>query len=507
MWIIPNNLQLSNGAPDTEAFISDLNEQSQICASSLMVRSKPSPARTWSQKWSRDSWTRHLSGRILKPSQHKSFVTEWTCLWPVIPASHSAQQGNDSEQKTLVTSGLTSLDQFELFAPDSVSSRMSKDTSALDSAKSLENWKRSVIKRRGEYSLRVKSAHLTNGSGSLSWPTANARDWKDGSAECNQRAMDAGHQVTLARAATCWPTPTTAEAGKISCCPNYGQLGLSNHPDVHGYQVNRPKKEKSRKDVNWPTATAEYPTPRTTDWKSSANAPSNPVRVEEGTATLGEFIHASGLPAPANPSTDGNHPESLDQSQRNWQTFAHGTHNRGETPHRQVVKALVNGEKAQTQCLTVDQVFAEEIKGTNPNSWATPQASDHIEGARTDLTSNQKCLGRDMKQWATPNAFCYQPPENTEQWTKRAEYQQTEKGVNLHKPVQSQVLHENEKVMGAMPPSAGKLNPRWVETLMGLPIGWTMPSCVSPVTIEPTNCDCLETELSQPPQSEHLELF
>ena len=22
-----------------------------------------------------------------------------------------------------------------------------------------------------------------------------------------------------------------------------------------------------------------------------------------------------------------------------------------------------------------------------------------------------------------------------------------------------------------------KLNPRWVETLMGLPIGWTMPSC------------------------------
>jgi hypothetical protein len=36
----------------------------------------------------------------------------------------------------------------------------------------------------------------------------------------------------------------------------------------------------------------------------------------------------------------------------------------------------------------------------------------------------------------------------------------------------------------------GKLNPRWVETLMGLPVGWTMPSCVSPVTIERTNCDC-----------------
>jgi hypothetical protein len=47
-----------------------------------------------------------------------------------------------------------------------------------------------------------------------------------------------------------------------------------------------------------------------------------------------------------------------------------------------------------------------------------------------------------------------------------------------------------------------KLNPRWVETLMGVPIGWTMPSCTSPLTIAPTNCDSLETESCQPQQSE-----
>jgi hypothetical protein len=29
--------------------------------------------------------------------------------------------------------------------------------------------------------------------------------------------------------------------------------------------------------------------------------------------------------------------------------------------------------------------------------------------------------------------------------------------------------------------TTGKLNPRWVETLMGLPIGWTMPSCGQPI--------------------------
>ena len=62
-----------------------------------------------------------------------------------------------------------------------------------------------------------------------------------------------------------------------------------------------------------------------------------------------------------------------------------------------------------------------------------------------------------------------------------------------------------EEVGKAM--TCGKLNPRWVETLMGLPVGWTMPSCASPVTIAPTNSDFSETESCQQPQSEHLEHF
>jgi hypothetical protein len=59
------------------------------------------------------------------------------------------------------------------------------------------------------------------------------------------------------------------------------------------------------------------------------------------------------------------------------------------------------------------------------NTWATPQASDHIEGARTAPTSNQKCLGRDMRNLTCPK------------------------------------------------PTQAKLNPNWVEQLMGLPLGWT----------------------------------
>jgi hypothetical protein len=51
----------------------------------------------------------------------------------------------------------------------------------------------------------------------------------------------------------------------------------------------------------------------------------------------------------------------------------------------------------------------------------------------------------------------------------------------------------------------GKLNPRWVETLMGLPVGWTMPSCASPVTIERMSSDCSETVSSQQQQNEPSE--
>jgi hypothetical protein len=138
--------------------------------------------------------------------------------------------------------------------------------------------------------------------------------------------------------------------------------------------------------------------------------------------------------------------------------------------------------------------------------WATPNSCDYKGATSLDACKKWEHRGQNLPEmvlakWATPNAFCFQPPENTEQWTKRAEYQQTEKGVNLHKPIQTQVLHELEK-QWATPQtqdahnveqktkthktipaqltkmnSPGKLNPRWVETLQGLPMGYTESEC------------------------------
>jgi hypothetical protein len=456
-------------------------------------------------------------------------VTAWTSSLAVIPASPSVQPESASAQKTLGTSGLSSQTEFDFFAPASASSRMSKATSPSDSERSLESWNKLVIQRRGEYSARLKSAHRTSASGSSSWPSPIASEVRQGFQDRSRGMKGSQESLTtvVVKDAANWLTPQSG--------------------DVTG--------STQEAVVMW----ANGKRPKTSDQRLRTQVAAEQLKY--------------GQAAQANPSTDGSRQGLSEQSQRNWQTFAHGTHNRGETPHRQVVKALVNGDKAKTQCLTVDQVFAEEIKGTNrPESWATP------------------------------NAFCYQPPENTEKWTKRAEYQQTEKGVNLHKPIQTQVLHEVEKqwrtpsssdgeggvmemregcagkyklrdhvvaeqkswatpIMGdshlASTPEvaqkrieegkvtlsrqtaawatpqlqdghninqdstthktipaqltkmnmAGKLNPRWVETLMGLPVGWVMPSCASPVTIEQTNFDSSETESCLQPPSEHSELF
>jgi hypothetical protein len=300
-WIVPNNLQRLNGVQGMEEYSLDLNELSQICEQSLIQRSKHSLARTWLQRWKRDSWIKHLFGRILKPSHANSFAEKWTASLPDIPASHSVQRESDKVQTISATSGHISERQLGLFDQDIASLKMSKDTSRLDSPQSSATWKKMVTEQRGEYSQRLKSAHLTRESGCLSWPTAASRDHKDTPGMSKER--------------------DGRELGRIDQLPravyHYGQQDQVNH------------------------------------------------------------------------STNGNRQES-------WQT-----------------------------------IEARNNKG----------------------------------------------------------YHKQKNG--------SKVLKLGSQV------GCGKLNPRWVETLMGLPIGWTMPSCTKPVTIEPMNCDCSETESCQQQPNEH----
>ena len=175
-WILPRQLHTLASVQDMAGLISDLNEQSQICSQSLLVRSKPLPVRTWLAKWKRDSWTQHLYGRMLKPSHGKSFVTEWTSSLEVIPASHSAQQESDLEKKIPDTSG--PILQMELLQCDqvSVSLKTSRDTLPSACVTSCTTWESWVIERRGAYLARLKSAHLIKDEESSYLPTPCANE-------------------------------------------------------------------------------------------------------------------------------------------------------------------------------------------------------------------------------------------------------------------------------------------------------------------------------------------
>ena len=113
MWIIPKNLHTSHFVQDTAELISDLNELSQACEQSLLVRSKPTRSRTWLAKLKRDTWTRLLFGRILKPSLSQAFAERWISSVGGSHVSHSVQQEEDKETKTRATSGRTLFEVFE----------------------------------------------------------------------------------------------------------------------------------------------------------------------------------------------------------------------------------------------------------------------------------------------------------------------------------------------------------------------------------------------------------
>ena len=94
----------------------------------------------------------------------------------VIRANPFQQQDSERELMTQDTCGLLlgdTLTQLDLF---DASLKTSRDTSRLDSPASLATWKKMVTAQRGEYSQRLKSAHLIREKESISWATPNTMD-------------------------------------------------------------------------------------------------------------------------------------------------------------------------------------------------------------------------------------------------------------------------------------------------------------------------------------------
>jgi hypothetical protein len=152
-------------------------------------------------------------------------------------------------------------------------------------------------------------------------------------------------------------------------------------------------------------------------------------------------------------------------------------------------------------------------------TWWTPQVQDSKHSGTNPSSNGDRMLLVNQVNWATPQAHDAQGPKTLEQIAVMRAKGHGVKNLNemvswgtpsvtvTGGPTGLGGGSGNKKKMNALGEEGramctGKLNPRWVETLMGLPIGWTMPSCTSPQTIAPMSCDSSAMESCLPPQSE-----
>lgn len=238
MWILPKNLPSLASAQVTEDLNLDSEELASLCEQSLLVRSKPTPQRTWLRKWKRDSWTHFLFGRTLRLSRAESFADWWTSLLAGTLVSHFQPQENDREPTTLDTYGHSLETPYGTCNQGYVSSRTSTDMSPSDCGKSLPTWltsdtewKTAVKNQRGEYLARKKSALLTperESSFWQRWATPRASDGDKGGP--NQRGSK-GDQMLPSQ--VMWRTPNAQSVNSLR--------GAGQNPEIRkaqGRQVN-----------------------------------------------------------------------------------------------------------------------------------------------------------------------------------------------------------------------------------------------------------------------------
>ena len=218
MWIIPKTFPLYSAfAQAMVASKEDLSLPGLDIEQSLMWRSKPSLLKTWQRRWKTVCWMPRLCGRILKPSQRKSFETKLTLLLEAIHASPLVRQAKEKAKMTPGTCGHTSATTLEQLDLLDASLKTSKATYRLDSPQLSATWKKMVTQQRGEYSARRKLAHRIEGKEYLSWPTPASRDWKDSMNKVppsvgKTRGHSLGQRVADVEVqAQTWPTPSARD--------------------------------------------------------------------------------------------------------------------------------------------------------------------------------------------------------------------------------------------------------------------------------------------------------
>ncbi len=434
MWILTKKLHTSAYAQDTKELGLDLEAFCQTCEKSLTWRGKDSLSRTWLQRWKRESWMQHLSSRTLSNSLTESFVDAWTSSLADSRVSHSQLLESVKLLKTPDTSSPTSQTESESANLELFSLKTYKESSVARqptenqfSSMSSEHWKDWVIEQRQEYSQRKKSARLIRESESSSWLTTTTRDWKDTMntvPPCigKTRGLTLGNAV--AKELQNWSTPTVMDTANIQKPRKKNPSGGQKPP-----LCQEVKDAVETHEQKWATPNVCGNHNRKGASKTSGDGLSTQVK---NWATPNTMDHM-----------DQRSPEAL---QRQFETTR-----KGRTAPANL-REQIHPQNWPTP------TTAEGTKIGNQPNFGQVGLSNHpsIVGQPDRAKLNKS--GKNQESWPTPRANKVHP-EITE---KNREHLANRKKANLE-----------EDIAGHCGKATGKLNPSWVEHLMGLPAGWT----------------------------------
>lgn len=384
--------------------------------SSGKSRRRPALWRGWRR---REPILRHLSGTMLEPSTVALGAARFIASLPDIPASRSARPGCARASGTNAISGPTSPVSSTNADPLKSYSKMSPGTCPWAFKRSGRAYRTWATGLRRACSARLKQVRDTRESASLcwpddtaggvSWPTPSARDWR--------------------------PANTTASQARRGRTEGSGQQ-LPNHvayfwPTPRAASGSKPSCGKQTKDCIAMQA-RDWPTPQTHDIGTG-----NPERVGAGRGGGG-----------CRNLTD-------EASAWNWPTPSAST---GGAENRASKAKRGSG--------------GENLKASSAD-WPTPQA----EGFRTrgGDRCGEKGLDRQGRDWPTPRACS---GEGSSGAPRTAFYEAWRTGLKPDPEMDCTCLSSLLALLNTLRGSRSSnrppiLNPRFVEMLMGWPIGST----------------------------------
>lgn len=166
------------------------------------------------------------------------------------------------------------------------------------------------------------------------------------------------------------------------------------------------------------------------------------------------------------------------------------------SPNQALIMSPNLSEEASQERQLTQQEGEESSIGMNPQGlhWGTPRVglASAPSGGGNPNSKEFKFRLENQVNWTTPTASM-----EMREIGSSLEYFQRRMKRNKQIGLQGAITLDSQKFVG-------NLNPRWVEMLMGLPIGWTMPTCINPVIIEQMNLGYLGTGLCQIQQEQPL---